>query len=46
MEWRASGEGVEECPSFEEYEALKAGVGEPRYASPEEAEAAHERGEW
>lgn len=46
MERRALGEVVEACPSPEEYEALKAGVGGPRYASQEEAEAAYERGEW
>lgn len=46
MEARASEEPVESCPSPEEYEAFAAGVGGPRYASREEADAAHERGEW
>lgn len=46
MEARASAETVEACPSSEEYAAFKAGVGGPRYAPQEEADAAFERGEW
>jgi hypothetical protein len=46
MEKRALAEDLESCPTFEEYELLKAGVGGPRYASAEEAGAAWERGEW
>lgn len=46
MEKRAIEEGVEVCPSYAEYEALKSGVGGPRYATAEEAQAAWERGEW
>lgn len=46
MERRALTETLEVCPSPEEYEMLKAGVGGPRYATMEEANAAWKRGEW
>jgi hypothetical protein len=46
MEKRASEEDLEDCPSFEEFEALEAGCGGVRYATKQAAEDAWFRGEW